>query len=254
VLITACQLRDDPAGLAEDWDGLTEHCLAAGSDVVVLPEMPFAQWMCAEREFDLSRWEAAVGAHEYWTKRLGDLGASLVLGTRPVTQDGSRHNEAFVWTPDEGAVGVHRKRYLPEEDGFWEATWYEPGDGTFPTVSGPFGMIGFLVCTELWYPEIARDYGRAGAVLLAAPRATPLESRDRWVVAGRAAALVGGLYGVSSNRVGASAGIEWAGTGWVIDPDGAVLGHTTARRPFVTVAVDPDSARAARHTYPRYVR
>jgi N-carbamoylputrescine amidase len=254
VRITACQLRDDPAGLAEDWDALTEHCLVSESDVVVLPEMPFAEWVCSSPQVDPARWHASMGAHDYWVRRLGDLGASVVLGTRPVVSAGTRYNECFVWTPDAGPVPGHRKRYLPDEDGFWEATWYEPGAGEFRTAATPYGPVGFLACTELWFAEIARSYGRSGAVAAVAPRATPMESRDRWVVAGRAASVVGGVFCVSSNRAGTSAGIEWAGTGWIIDPEGAVLGHTTAQRPFVTVAVDPEDARAAQRTYPRYVR
>jgi N-carbamoylputrescine amidase len=254
VLVTACQMRDDSAGLAEDWDALAEHCNDAGSDLVVLPEMPFAEWVCAAPDVDPARWDAAVGAHDYWMRRLGDLGAATVLGTRPVMSHGARHNEAFVWTLETGAVPAHHKRFLPDEEGFWEATWYEKGDGRFPLASSPHGSVGFLVCTELWFPEYARDYGRGGAVLLAVPRATPMQSRDRWVAAGRAAAVVAGAFCVSSNRSGTSTGIEWAGTGWVVDPDGVVLGHTTRRRPFVTVGVDPEVARAAQHTYPRYVR
>jgi N-carbamoylputrescine amidase len=254
VLITACQLRDGPEALAEDWDALAEHCHAVESDVVVLPEMPFAEWVCATREVDQARWDAAVGAHDYWMRRLGDLGASLVLGSRPVVSAGTRHNECFVWSRDAGPAPGHRKRYLPDEEGFWEATWYEPGAGEFPIAHTPHGSVGFLVCTELWFPEVARAYGRAGAVLVAAPRATPMESRDRWVVAGRAASVVGGVFCVSSNRAGSSTGIDWAGTGWVIDPEGGVLGHTTAQRPFVTVEIDPEDARGAQHTYPRYVR
>jgi predicted amidohydrolase len=252
--VTACQLRDTPDGLAADWDALAEHCLAARSDVVVLPEMPFAEWVCATAAVEPSRWDEAVGAHDYWMRRLADLGAALVAGTRPVVTAGTRYNEAFVWTPELGPIAAHRKRYLPEEEGFWEASWYEPGQGAFRPAPSPVGDVGFLVCTELWFPEIARRYGAEGAVLVAAPRATPMSSRDRWVVAGRAAALIGGLFCVSSNRAGASTGIEWAGTGWVVDPDGTVLGHTTPDHPFVTVEVDGDAPRAARSTYPRYVR
>lgn len=254
VHLTACQMRDDPAGLADDWDALAEHCLATGSDVVVLPEMPFSAWVCADPQPDAARWDDAVGAHDYWIRRLGDLGAAVVAGSRPVVRNGSRYNEAFLWTLETGPVAVHDKRYLPDEEGFWEATWYEPGDGSFRSAPSPAGAVGFLVCTELWFAEIARGYGREGAVLLAAPRATPMSSRDRWVVAGRAAAIAGGLFCVSSNRAGRSGGVEWAGTGWVIDPDGAVLAHTTAKQRFVTVEVDADAARAAQRTYPRTVR
>jgi N-carbamoylputrescine amidase len=253
VRVTVCELRDDPAHLADDWDGLTEHCLAERSDLVLLPEMPFDEWPCATRPADPARWNQSVAAHGYWMRRIGDLGAAVVAGTRPVVRSGRRHNEAFVWSRETGVVPVHDKRNLPDEDGFWEASWYEPGDGGFDVVTTSTGTIGFLVCTELWFPERAREYGRAGAQIVAAPRSTPLATRERWFVAGRAAALIGGAFCISSNRAGASSGIEWAGTGWVIDPEGSVLGVTLPERPFVTIEVDPAVAAAARATYPRYV-
>lgn len=253
VRVTVCELRDDPAHLAEDWDGLTEHCHSAGSDLVVLPEMPFHEWLCADRPADPDRWEQAVAAHGYWMRRTGELGAAVVAATRPALRSGRRRNEAYVWSRDSGPVGVHDKRYLPDEEGFWEATWYEPGDDGFEAAVTDAGTIGFLVCTELWFPEEAREYGRSGVQIVAAPRATPMIGRERWLVAGRAAAIIGGVFCLSSNRAGSSAGIDWAGTGWVIDPDGDVLAVTVPERPFATVAIDLEATHAARATYPRYV-
>ena len=40
---TVCEFRDDPPGLAEDWQGLVAHVKNQGSDLVLLPEMPFRQ-------------------------------------------------------------------------------------------------------------------------------------------------------------------------------------------------------------------
>jgi N-carbamoylputrescine amidase len=114
--------------------------------------------------------------------------------------------------------------------------------------------VGFLICTELWSFETARQYGKAGANLVASPRASVLATRDKWLVAGRAAALVGGVFSVSSNRRGISpAGIRFGGEGWVIDPDGRVLGVTSEAEPFLTVDIDLEDAVRAKGTYPRDV-
>jgi N-carbamoylputrescine amidase len=114
--------------------------------------------------------------------------------------------------------------------------------------------VGFLICTELWSFETAREYGKAGAHLVASPRASVLATRDKWLVAGRAAALVGGVFSVSSNRRGVSqGGIRFGGEGWVIDPDGKVLGVTSEAEPFLTVDIELEDAVRAKGTYPRDV-
>jgi N-carbamoylputrescine amidase len=252
--ITVCQLRDDEHAIAEEWEALSDHARAAGADLVVLPELPFHPWMFTSRQPDPAIWEQAAAAHEYWMRRLSEAEATAVVGSRPVTRSGRRLNEAFVWSVEDGAVPAHHKRYLPDEEGFWEASWYRPGDGSFETVPAASATIGFLLCSELWFPEHARSYGRAGAQILMASRATDAGSRSTWVAGGRATAVIAGAFCVSSNRAGSSQGIDWAGTGWVIDPDGKVLALTSDDEPFVTVEVDVEAADTAKTTYPRYVR
>lgn len=251
--VTVCQLPDAPDALESAWERLCRHTSAAGSDLVVLPEMAFAPWPMHSPRVDPAVWEEAVGSHLRWLDRLPELGAPLVAGTRPVVDGGSRRNRAFVWSVDGGLVDAHDKYHLPDEPGFWEATWYHRGDGSFHIVAAGETTVGFLVCTELWFGAWARAYGRDGAALILTPRATPAASRQRWVVGGRAAAIVAGAYEISSNRAGSSPGVTWAGTGWVIDPDGEVLAITDEDRPFATVPVDLDRAAAAKATYPRYV-
>lgn len=43
------------------------------------------------------------------------------------------------------------------------------------------------------------------------------------------------------------------GLGWVIDPEGHVLGVTSPKEPFLTVEIDLDLADEAKQTYPRYL-
>ena len=72
------------------------------------------------------------------------------------------------------------------------------------------------------------------------------------MVGGRAAAIVSGAFSLSSNWTASEDGGDFGGRAWVIDPDGVVLGITTSEEPFVTVAIDPGVADAAKRTYPRY--
>lgn len=251
--VTVCELPNDPSPLSEAWEALVEHTTSRSTEVVLLPEMPFHPWVAWTKEVDPGIWEAAVAAHDAYLGRLGELGAATVLGSRPVIADGKRLNEAFVW---EGGTytAPHRKWYLPDEDGFWEATWYDRGDAEFGTAATLHGPAGILICTEVWFSEHARAQGKEGAWVVANPRATEWSSREKWLAGGIAAAVMAGAFCLSSNRSGIDAtGLHWGGYGWVVHPDGEVLATTSESDPFATVDIELLDAERAKHTYPRYV-
>ena len=71
---------------------------------------------------------------------------------------------------------------------------------------------------------------------------TESQSVDKWLAGGRAAAVMGGAFSLSSNRAGSNHGLTYGGLGWVIGPDGQVLATTSDSEPFVTVEIDLDLA------------
>jgi len=248
--VTVTQL--DAAALDAEWAALRHHTSNQESDFVLLPEMPFSPWLAATQDVDPDAWARAVDRHETWLDRVGELGAKVVVGTRPVVDGDRRFNEAFVWTPG-GVTPWRRKTYLPDEPGFWEATWYERGPVAFPAEATPFGPIGTQICTEMWFFEHAREYAREGVRLLTTPRATEGATVDKWLAGGRVAAVCAGAFSLSSNHTGSYGPVTMGGQGWIIAPDGDVLATTSDDRPFVTLDVDLDLAELAKSTYPRYV-
>jgi len=252
--VTVCQMRDERDDFDSDWSDLCAHTRSEASDLVLLPEMPFARWFAVVRAFDSAAWCEAVDAHLRWQQRIGELAAPFVIATRPVERGTKRLNEAFL-VAQAGSRGIHEKRYLPDEDGYWEASWYQAGNGVFDPVEIGGATVGVQICTEMWMLDVSRQYGLGGVSLIVVPRATPATSRERWLVGGRASAIVSGAFCLSSNRSGvSSAGDEFGGHGWIIDPDGEVLALTSDRKPFVTRNLDLQQAAAAKDTYPRYVR
>jgi N-carbamoylputrescine amidase len=252
--VTVCQLRDEPKLFETDWAKLCSHAQRERSELVLLPEMPFARWFAEARVFDQRVWRAAVDAHARWERKISELEAPFVVATRPSDRGVRRRNEAFLVSHGR-SKGVHDKRYLPDEDGYWEASWYQAGDGVFDPVAVGVATVGLQICTEMWMLDVSRQYGLNGVNIIAVPRATPVSTRERWLVGGRVAAIVSGAFCLSSNRSGMSiAGDEFGGLGWIIDPDGDVIAITSDLDPFVTRDIDLERAAAAKLTYPRYVR
>jgi N-carbamoylputrescine amidase len=252
--VTVCELANEPDRFSDDWKKLAAHVQKEKSELVLLPEMVFYPWFVVTKPFQPKIWEAAVAAHEEWLNRLEDLSPAVVLGSRPIQREEARLNQGFTWT-GEGLREAHLKYYLPDEEGFWEASWYQPGSGEFQSISSEGLKIGFAICTDLWFFQHARAYGKQGIHILAVPRATPGGSLETWLTGGRAASVVSGAYCLSSNRVveGEGNGLL-GGMGWITGPDGEVLGLTSRTAPFLTLDIDLEDADRAKKTYPRYVR
>jgi N-carbamoylputrescine amidase len=251
--VTVCELNCKSPTLARDWERLISHVQTQQSELVLLPEMPFYTWFAGSQDFNAHVWQEAVSAHDAWQSRLCELAPVMVLSSRPVNRNRLRLNEGFCWSEETGYRAAHHKYYLPDEEGYWEASWYDRGDGSFMPVRCGAALIGFEICTELWAMDHARLYSKEGVHIIATPRATPKASLERWLVGGRATAIVSGAFSLSSNHASAEPdAIQMGGQGWVIAPDGEVLGLTSQERPFVTVEIDLDEAEQAKHTYPRY--
>ncbi|MBA3012586.1 MAG: carbon-nitrogen hydrolase family protein [Proteobacteria bacterium] len=253
---TVCELPHDWTCSAAIQRALSDHLQENQTDLLLLPEMPFYKWLSGSNVPDPLAWQAAVSAHDGWMEKLKDLRVPMVAGTRPILKNGHPINTAFVWTREKGVQYVHEKYYLPNEEGFWEATWYEQGDGAFEVVEVNGIRIGFLICTEMWFTRHARDYSKQGIHLLLCPRATPVSSASTWVAGGRSAAWISGAFCLSSNFNGPNTpDMAFGGTGWITEPDGGqVLGLTAATTPFLTREIDIQAAVEAKKTYPRYVQ
>lgn len=248
--VTVCELPDDRAKFEAAWGKLVRYLDRHPSDFFLLPEIPFSSWIFAAPKFDPGAWRDAMEEHRRWLRRIPELGVPLVAGTRPVEAGGRRFNEGFAWSEKGGTKRVHRKCYLPDEPGYYEARWYGRGGRRFVPFGARGWKMGFMTCSDLWSMANARAYGKKGTDLVLVPRATG-ENVDRWLSGGKTASVISGAFCASSNRRGKKGAAKFGGGGWVVSPDGEALGVTTEERPFVTVEIDRSEAERAKKTYPR---
>lgn len=248
VRVTCVELPDSLGLVA--WGKLVQHLEREGSELLVLNEMPASPWIAYRAEYDEAVALEAVRIHDDFMEKLSRLGVPVVA-SRPVMENNALYNEAFLinqhYTP------IHTKHYFPNEEGFYEARWFKRKNGIFKPFNVGDLRAGVMLCTDLWFSEKARAYGRQGAHIIIVPRATGTANLDRWIVGLRHAAIVSGAYVVSSNRQGKTMWNDFAGAGCIIDPDGDVLGITSRDQPFITLDIDPEYADSAKKNYPRYV-
>jgi len=253
---SVCELPNDWTENPAVIQALKDHVRENKTRLLLLPEMPFSRWVSGSSTPDAQTWRSAVASHDQWISRLEMFDVPIIAGTRPVVEDGVCKNTGFVWTRETGVQQVHEKYYLPDEEGFWEASWYAMGNGRFDVFETSGIKIGFLICTELWFTHHARDYARAGIHLLLCPRATPAGSSETWLAGGRAGAWISGAFCLSSNFNGPNTNeMDFGGTAWITEPDGGtVLGKTSGTSLFLTRDIDLQAAEDAKKTYPRYVK
>lgn len=252
--ITICELPDfEDSEFESQFEALVDHAAANNTDLVVLPEMPFAPWLSARdpSEADCqAKWEQAADSHEEWIQKLDALDPATVIGSRPVIRNGRRLNEGFVYQDGE-VRGVHLKGYLPDDPGFEEASWYDAGTEDFDSVECAGLTTGMLICTDVWASHEVRRYHQLGVDVLVNPRVAPRKTNEEWLAGARTMSMLAGAYLASSNRSGAAAGVTFGGSGWLTSPNGEVLARTNEDHPFITVEVDRDIAEHAKSTYPR---
>jgi N-carbamoylputrescine amidase len=249
--VTVCELPHRTDALADAWAGLCAHTSAHRSQLVLLPELAMeeALWEC--EHFDAARWVVVETLNDIGLRRLHELHADYVVGTRPVRVDGRRLNQAYLWSSPAGVQPLRSKYFLPEELGSWAATWFDRGDPVFPAFRAGPASFGVNICTELWALETYAAYAALGVDLLLSPRATSLETTAKWLAVGVVAAVRAGAFSLSSNRVDMTG--AGGGSGWIIDPSGDVLAVTSVAEPFVTRDIDLALAADAKDSYPRYV-
>lgn len=249
--VTVCELPHETDALAAAWADLAEHTLVHASQLVLLPEFAMVEPIWESRPFDVDRWNAIEALSAARLRRLPELRAEFVIGTRPVRVKGRCVNQGYLWSAATGLRPLRSKYFLPEEPGSWEATWFQRGDAAFPVYyAGPLSF-GLNICTELWAVETYAAYAVRGVQVILSPRATAASTTAKWLSAGVVAAVRSGAFSLSSNRVDPTGAC--GGVGWIIDPNGTVLARTSPEAPFATADIELAASAAARDEYPRYV-
>jgi N-carbamoylputrescine amidase len=243
--------HDDPEGAR--LRGRLGEAKDQGASLALLPELPLNAWSPATKVAKDEDAETPDGPrHRLMSAVAADVGVGLLGGA--IVRDpetGVRHNTALLFDAGGRCLHRYRKVHLPEEEGYWETSHYEPGTSPPRVVLG-FGLgVGVQVCSDVNRPTGFQLLAAGGADLLCAPRATPPETYERWRLVLRANAVMAGAFLVSTNRPGPEFGTPIGGASLAVAPDGTVLAETTD--PLCVVTLERSELAAARADYPGYL-
>jgi predicted amidohydrolase len=226
---------------------------ALGAALAVLPELPLNPWSPATQVRRDDDAEPPAGPrHQVLSAAARETGLSVVGGAivrDPTT--GNRHNTALVFDRAGTLVASYRKVHLPEEEGFWETTHYEPGDALSPLIDVSGARVGLQICSDINRPEGSHLLGALGADVIVNPRATEAATFARWRTVFIANALTSATYLVSVNRPREEQGVALGGPSFAVAPTGEVVVETTDAIAMVTI--DQAVVAHARGRYPGYL-
>ena len=224
-----------------------------GAHLAVLPELPLHPWTPLTRQPSDADAEPPRGPRHQTLAaaardaRLALLGGAIIRD--PAT--GRRHNTALLFGPAGEPLLEYRKVHLPDEEGYWEAHHYDPGDRLEPPARLAGWGIGVQICSDANRPQACNALAAMGADVILIPRATPAETWPRWRLVLRAAAVTSCAFVISVNRPGARSDGVIGGPSVAIGPTGDVLLETTD--PVAAVTLERHVLEAARREYPGYL-
>jgi N-carbamoylputrescine amidase len=223
-----------------------------GADLAVLPELPLNRWSPSTKE---PRDEDAEGMDGERARTQGEAaaeaGIGLVGGIIHRDADGRRTSRALVFDGSGNLAATYEKLHLPEEEGFWEASHYEPGTEAAQRID-TFGVpIGVQLCSDMNRPEGTHLLGAQGVIATINPRASEERTYQRWKTVWKANAMTSCCYVLSVNRPHPEDGVLIGGPSVAVDPDGQVLVETTDTMAVVTLQANV--VADARRGYPGYL-
>lgn len=238
-----------------DFDGFARHIgelldLAAGADLVVLPELVTFELMTTVDGWrDAEDLQPALDSVDYadrYRELIAGEAASrhqyVLAGSHLVRSgDGTLRNVAPLFAPDGRLVHEHAKTHL-----FPLEFTLGIGEGDdMQVVELPFARVGINICYEAEIPECAASLAEQGAQIILCPSLTLSEAgywRVRHCLAARA--IENQIYAVHSG-VSSAPGGAWPGSwarssvlgpcdvGW---PDNGVLAETAPNVDAVAIA------------------
>jgi omega-amidase len=214
----------------------------AGARVIAMPEM----WNCpyGNEYFPKYAEEEGGPSFTFMSGLAREHEIYLVGGSVPESADGNYYNTSFVFGPDGGLIGKHRKVhlfdiYVAGGPSFRESDTLSPGAG-LTVADTEFGKIGIAICFDVRFAEMFSALAAKGCHLVVLPAAfTFATGAAHWELLIRSRALDNQFYvaACAPARSDTSKFRSWAHS-LVADPWGDVRGAAAAEETAVFAEID----------------
>jgi len=241
----APKLNDKATNLAK----IEKAVARSHADLVMFGELFLSGYMARDAFPRLA--ETIPGpATERLSKIASEFGAHIVMGMPERDAKGRMlYNTSVLVAPD-GAIHRYRKVYPANFGPFEEGLYF--GRGSELTLADTrLGKLGLLICYDLFFPELAKQYALDGADALVIISASPATSKPFFDKILPARAIENTLFVLYTNLVGTELNIVFQGGTQALGPRGEDLGRARDfKEDLVLADVDLHHLRVAREFRP----
>ncbi|MBS5861218.1 hypothetical protein KID03_07275 [bacterium] len=180
---------------------LVSQNLEAGTDVLILPEVWPVGWDC--EEFEKSAENIKSSSVIQFLSKLAQKYNIYVIGGSFIrkTDDGELYNSCPVFNRNGELIAIYDKNHLYSYCGCNEGTYIIPGkNGVVVDIDGI--KTGLTICYDIRFPEIFREYRKAGAKLIINAAAWGASKPIPWEVLTKARAIENQVYFVALTQCG----------------------------------------------------
>ncbi len=263
------QCSADPEANMDKAINLSRDAIAAGAEIVCLPELFRSQYFCqTENEANYQLAEDIPGPSTRAFEAIAaDSDVVVLVSLFERRAAGLYHNTTAVIDGARGYVGMYRKMHIPDDPRYYEKYYFTPGDLGFKNFSTAKAEVGVLICWDQWYPEAARLTAMQGSQILCFPTAIGWHVEEKeelgaaqhraWRTMQCSHAIANGCYVMAVNRTGfeadpsGSGGIEFWGQSFIVGPDGSIVAEAPMDEECVLVeSLDLGALGTLRHGWP----
>jgi predicted amidohydrolase len=252
--ISLIQMNSHAGARDENVDRAAEFIARAaqeGAELVVLPEFFNVEYFPQYRDyrymdyaetqdgFTTTRMRETARAHHVW----------VVSTIFEMERPGLYYDTAMLIDPAGEIVGKYRKVH-PAALLSLEKIYFR-GGSSFPVFRIGDWTVGFSICYDNLFPESCRCLAVAGAELIIAPYATPID--DPWHNFLSTRALENGVFLAACNHVGQEGEWRFSGKSLIISPHGKILQEASGtEEQILSTEISREQVVDARRRFPLF--
>ncbi len=198
-----------------------------GAQVILFPELSMTGYSVRDLNSEL-----AMEIDDKFFDPIRELSTQISIAAGAIIRDnaGGIHN-ALVYFEDGAVKHVHYKVYLPTYGLFEEQRYFLPGKRV-KAFETKFGILGMLICEDLWHVSLPYLLALQGAEIILASAASPTrlsgdtEGHPGYVINSeqhRSLARLLSVYIAFAHRVGFEDGVNFWGGSEIVSPHGEVV-------------------------------
>lgn len=149
---------------------------------------------------------------------------AIILGTPHSDKNGNHYNSAY-YIKNGTVHSIAHKKHLPNYMVFDEKRLFTRGELMPIEVHEAQIHLGFVICEDLWFPDVSALLGDQGAEILISIHASPYEigKRERRLEQARSRAIENNIPIIYLNQVGGQDELVFDGASFCVDRKGNVV-------------------------------